>query len=70
MPPKPTLETLDNRMTNLEHKVDDILLFVGPDSFLRKHGKRAFAAVMGAAIYAGLIDGKIGMFFGRLIGIA
>lgn len=66
---KDAVKCLDTRQSSIEEKADMILSVIGPQGLIRRHGMRALSAVMGAAIYAGFIDGKIGMFFTRLLGL-
>lgn len=66
---KDTVKSIEHRQSSIEEKADLILSVIGPQGLIRRHGMRALSAIMGAAVYAGFIDGKIGMFFTRLLGL-
>lgn len=66
---KATVKALDIRQASIEEKADAILIVIGPQGIIRRHGMRALSAIMGAAVYAGFIDGKVGMFFSKLLGL-
>jgi hypothetical protein len=66
---KDAVKSIDHRQSSIEEKADLILSVIGPQGLIRRHGMRALSAIMGAAVYAGFIDGKIGMFFTRLLGL-
>jgi hypothetical protein len=66
---KASIKFIGDRQSAIEEKADAILTVIGPQGIIRRHGMRALSAVMGAAVYAGFIDGRLGLFLTKLIGV-